>query len=314
LTGVAASTTIAGPPRQERFDALVREDAMMAGCRSYRSWAAPAAVALGLVLGLFLEGCGKHENGPDNAAVLPADLGDGSAAAPSPLRQPFADATITEPAPDGQWLPAKTRAGKSVGKLYLEVVRLWDSVAFTTPAGKRLRYTATVETELGRIEIALRPDLAPNHVRNFVALAGAGYYDGLVFERTLQQESEAKPGEKAELVEAGCPLGAGQPGYGSIGYWLKPEFSAQAAHEAGTVGAWHDENDNTAACKFYITLCRMPDMDGHYTVFGKVAEGLDVARKILSQPVRNDPDSPEGDIPEKPVVIKRVTIHTMEER
>jgi cyclophilin family peptidyl-prolyl cis-trans isomerase len=55
-------------------------------------------------------------------------------------------------------------------------------------------------------------------------------------------------------------------------------------------------------------------MDGHYTVFGKVTDGIDVARKVLSQPVRNDPDNPEGDVPEKPVVIKKVTIHTMEER
>jgi cyclophilin family peptidyl-prolyl cis-trans isomerase len=274
-----------------------------------------AVAGLGVVAGLALEGCSKHENGPDNATVLPAETESAKPPAPDPQsQQPFDQATISDPAPDGQWLPAQTAAGKSVGKLYLDVVKRWDEIRFVSLAGKPIRYSATLETELGPIEISLRPDLAPNHVRSFVALAQAGYYDGLVFERTLRQESETRPGEKAELIEAGCPLGTGQLGYGSIGYWLKPEFNAQAAHEPGTVGAWHDENDNTAACKFYVTLCRMPEMDGHYTVFGRVTEGLDIARKVLSQPVRNDPDNPEGDVPEKPVVIRKVTIHTMEER
>jgi cyclophilin family peptidyl-prolyl cis-trans isomerase len=211
--------------------------------------------------------------------------------------------------------------GKSVGKLFTEVTRLWDDIKFVSPNGKPLAYSATVETEMGTIEIALRPDLAPNHVRNFLALARAGYYDGLVFERTIHEEGE---NGNLDLIEGGCPLGTGDIGYGSIGYWMKPEIDPQAVHEEGTVGASHGQGEDaedpdghyrgedTAACKFYITLSKAPFMDGHYTVFGKVTQGLDVARKILSLPVRDDGEYPDGDRPVKPVVIRRVTIHATE--
>src|SRR5207249_4183040 len=96
--------------------------------------------------------------------------------------------------------------------------------------------------------------------------------------------------------------------YGSIGYWLKPELSEQVKHEAGTVGAWHAEEVETAACKFYITLDRAPWMDRNWTVFGKVTQGLEVARKIRARPTRAE----EPDRPREPVVIRAVTIETRE--
>jgi peptidyl-prolyl cis-trans isomerase B (cyclophilin B) len=107
-------------------------------------------------------------------------------------------------------------------------------------------------------------------------------------------------------------MGTGEPGYGSIGYWLKPEFNTQATHDEGMVGASHGEEADTAACKFYINLCKAPFMDGNYTIFGKVTRGLEIAHKILSLPVRNDPEYPECDRPVKPVVIRKVTIQTEE--
>jgi cyclophilin family peptidyl-prolyl cis-trans isomerase len=198
------------------------------------------------------------------------------------------------------------------GKHYTEVDRLWDGIHFDSPAGKPLSYTATLDTELGPIEIALRPDLAPNHARSFVALAQAGYFDGLVFQRIVHQKVEGEPNAYLDLIEAGCPMGTGEFGFGSIGYWLKPEFSSQAAHEEGTVGAWHGAEPNTAGCKFYITLSRAPFMDGNYTVFGKVTHGLDIAKKIAQQPVDPDPVTLEPEHPQKPVVITKVTIRATE--
>jgi cyclophilin family peptidyl-prolyl cis-trans isomerase len=227
------------------------------------------------------------------------------------MHQSFADATRQEPPADWQRPPDLTLTGKSVGKLYTELVNQWDSIKFATPDGKPIAYSATLDTDLGSIEIALRPDLAPNHVRNFVALARAGYYDGLVFERTVHARSQEQPEVEVEVIEGGCPLGTGDLGFGSIGYWLKPEFSKEA-HEAGTVAACHGEELDTAACRFYITLNKAPFLDGNFTVFGKVTRGLDVARRIFSLPVRNDPEYPEGDRPEKPVVIRKVTITTSE--
>ena len=267
---------------------------------------------IALLFGVFLVGCGQK-----SANKAPADPGDsalGQSNAPpvglDPSRhQPFVEATISEPPADWLRPPDTTLTGKSVGKLYTEVKNHWDEIRFVSPSGKPLDYWAILDTEMGEIEITLRPDLAPNHVRNFVALAQAGYFDGLVFERTIHEDM---PDGKLELIEGGCPVGTGETGYGSIGYWMKPEIHPIGLHEEGTVGASHGEGKDTAACKFYITLNKCPFMDGEYTVFGKVTQGLGVARKVLSLPVRDDGEFPEGDRPIKPVVIRKITIHTKE--
>jgi cyclophilin family peptidyl-prolyl cis-trans isomerase len=209
--------------------------------------------------------------------------------------------------------PDRTAAGKSVGKLYTEVVRLWDTIRFVNPQGQRLEYGATLDTDLGTIEIALRPDLAPNHVRSFVALARAGYYQGLCFERIRDEKADDQPDKILQCVEAGCPLGTGEPGFGSIGYWLSPEFpkpEAKVSHEEGTVGACHGNEADSAACRFYITLCPAPTLDGNYTIFGKVTRGLDVAKKIFAQPhVEDEQDDGGSHRPKTPVVIRSVTVH-----
>lgn len=265
-----------------------------------------------MVLGLApLAGCGDQHEAP--VASASADAATSQTAEPdSRLHQPFGEATTSEPVGDWQRPPDLTLTGKSVGKLYTEVAKTWDTVKFASANGRSIAYRATIETELGPIEITLRPDWAPNHVRNFIALAQVGYYDGLVFERTINEEVPERAGDKLEIIEAGCPLGTGEPGYGSIGYWLKPEIHADALHEEGTVGACHGDDADTAACKFYINLHKAPFLDGHFSVFGKVTSGLHVARKILSLPVRSGPENPEGDRPVNAVVIRRVVIHAEE--
>jgi cyclophilin family peptidyl-prolyl cis-trans isomerase len=288
----------------------------------WRFWAVAGIRTAGLLLALAPAGCQPEPPAPDPAAQTPSSSSNPSAAS-SPgdaqptldpgLHQSFAEAISPNPPADWQ-PPALTLTGKSVGKLYTEVVARWDSVKFIAPSGKPLRYSATLDTELGPIELLLRPDLAPNHVRNFVTLALVGYYDGLVFERTVHARSNLpdQEGLEVELLEGGCPLGTGDAGVGSIGYWLKSEFNKEP-HEVGTVGACHGEDPDSAACRFYITLSKAPWLDSHFTVFGKVTDGLDVARKIFSLPVLNDPDYPELDRPEKPVVIRKVTIHAVED-
>lgn len=284
-------------------------------------WALGRFGLAGIALTLGLAGCGKQAPVPEKPEAEPRararDTG-GAANAAQPtlearMHQPFAEATQMEPPADWHRRPPDvTATGKSVGKLYTEVVRLWDGIRFVSAAGKRLRYRAVLDTDMGRITIDFFPDLAPNHVRSFVALARAGYYDGLVFDRTPHQALPGQPDSKLELLEAGCPMGTGAIGYGSIGYWLKPELSPSANHEEGTVGACHAPEEDTGTCKFYINLCQAPFLNGSYTVFGKVTQGLDVAKNILSLPVRNDAEYPEGDRPVHPVVIRKVTIETEE--
>lgn len=300
--------------------------------KAVRHWAVAA-----LLLSLAWIGCNKQPVPSEQAVDTPQDVpsisgkeaknstptdGKGNsptAAAPQDDKhEPFAKVTRggDDPPPNSNPPPDVTVSGKPVYKIYKEVLALWDSIHFVSPEGKSIHYTAILETDYGNIEIALRPDLAPNHVRNFVALARAGYYDGLFFDRICHDETEIEPGkvQTFDSIEAGCPLGNGDPGNGSIGYWLKPEFpaaDAKVTHEPGTVGACRGMEEDTAACRFYITLCDAPFLDGNFTVFGKVTQGLDVARIISKQPTREYEEDVSGSLrPDKPIKIKKVTIQT----
>jgi peptidyl-prolyl cis-trans isomerase B (cyclophilin B) len=287
------------------------------------AWTAAVGSGIfGLVLCGILTGCGGQAEPAPQPPAPPklAVQGPGAAAGPATttpaapdvyarLHQPFKEATLAEPPDPQYWLPPKTKAGKSVGALYEAVVAEWDKVPFLTPQGKKLAYTATLTTDLGVIKIELWPEVAPNQVRNFVALARAGYYNGLEFDRTMKRELEDKKGQFFDYLEAGCPLGTGELNYGSIGYWLKPELSNEVKHEEGCVGAWHGEELESAACKFYITLTKADWMDGNFTLFGKITLGLDVARAIHQQPVC---DEGLHDRPVQPVVIRSVAIDCRE--
>lgn len=277
------------------------------------TWKNLAPLHLAILGCMAFLGCNKQDAGPAQVEPAPSAAANEQTAkvvqaakAEVRLHQTFDEATIADQ-PD-QYLPDKTLGGKSVGKLYEQVVKRWNHVSFLTGKGDQLVYTATIDTELGSIDLDLYPEQAPNHVRNFVVLAQCGYFDGLVFERTLSEQAEEDPNNRVELIEGGCPAGTGNPGFGSIGYWLKPEFSEALKHEEGMVGACRGEDPDTAACRFYVTLSKAPVMDGERTIFGKVSRGLDVVRRIATQPVLNTPDYPLGDRPQKPVVIRKVTV------
>jgi peptidyl-prolyl cis-trans isomerase B (cyclophilin B) len=267
-------------------------------------------VAAGLLVTVGLSGCGKKEEPAAPAEPSPPEVANPN---PAPvaqrLSQPFSEATLSVPPDNEEVIFAdQTLSGKSVGKLYEEVVKIWDQVPLVTVGGKPCSCVATLDTVLGAIDITLLPDLAPNHVRSFLALVKVGYYDGLVFERIIHQKSDADPGSVLEMVEGGCPMGCGTPGFGSIGYWLKPEFNEEVKHEEGSVGACLGQAPDSAGCRFYITLSKAPALDGERTIFGKVTRGLDVVRRIASQPVLNSAELPDGTHPEHPILIRKVTI------
>jgi peptidyl-prolyl cis-trans isomerase B (cyclophilin B) len=278
-----------------------------------RTW----PLVCGWLVVALLAGCGGKDESPAPVQPPAASVPGPAPAAPGPsaaadnrLNQAFLDATLQEPPTPESRLPDITKTNKSVGKLYEAVVAQWAKVPLVTPAGKQLVYTATITTDLGKVQIALWPEIAPNHVRNFVALARAGYYDGLEFDRAVSRQFDDDRGQYFQYVEAGCPVASGEAGYGSIGYWMKPEFSTAVRHEEGTVGAWHGEEVETAACKFYINLGKAQWMDGNFTLFGKVIQGLDVVRAIHAKPVREDDFR---DRPVTPVVMRSVTIDCREQ-
>lgn len=227
------------------------------------------------------------------------------------LHRSFADATrSSDSVPENAQRPPDTLlTGKPVFKVLEAVIKSWDTIRFVDDSGNKIRYVAHLHTDEGVVEVALFPEQAPNHVRNFIALAQAGYYDGLVFDRA-RLETVGDNG-KLESLEGGCPEGKGDQGMGSIGYWLKDELTDAKvmSHEEGVFGACRAEDADTAACRFYICLSKAPFLDGNYTLFGKVTKGLDVARKIYTKPVLSEDSEREGARrPEKPVVVHKVTI------
>ena len=269
---------------------------------------------------LLLVGCTKNDP-PTEAPAKPVaqtsadEKKEASAAKPVPgkltsmqharLHQPFKDAVLLEPPADELRPPDMTVNGKNVAQLFESIAGkdsvggLWDQIPFVGDDGRTLKYQVVLTTQAGEIAIDLNTEEAPNHCRNFIALAKAGYFDGLPFYRSVRMTAGDKT---VAYVESGCPKGTGEVGYGSIGYWLKPEISDKLSHEEGAVGAWHREELETAACRFYIAAQPMKQMDGSFTIFGKVSRGMDVVRTMNMRPVGED------DRLKEPVLIQRATI------
>jgi cyclophilin family peptidyl-prolyl cis-trans isomerase len=118
----------------------------------------------------------------------------------------------------------------------------------------------------GEFRIDFYQEDAPKTVENFVTLARKGFYDGLTFHRV-------QPGV---IVHGGDPRGDGS---GGPGYTIKAEFNKQK-QERGAVAMARLVSPDTAGSQFYITLTAAPELDGQYTVFGKVTSGMDVVDEI----------------------------------
>lgn len=261
----------------------------------------------------ILAGCKKEEEPvkkPDAVVEVKKDnQGKPIEARPTSLTKApallsFKEAVLLDPPSDFELQPPdKTYNGKNAIKIYETIANgLWDQITFTNSEGKRIRYRGVLATDLGEIHVDLLGDHAPNHVRSFVCLAKTGYYDGMGFYYSLHRKVE--DGTVA-YIEAGCPRGTGDPGSGSIGYWLKPEISEKLIHEEGVLGACLGEDPDSASTRFYITAAPNPYMDGKFTIFGRVTKGMDIVRTINKRAVT------EFDRLEQPVGIRSVTIQTV---
>ncbi|HLW67232.1 MAG TPA: peptidylprolyl isomerase [Gemmataceae bacterium] len=308
----------------------------MARSKNWRIWAVGGSMILAALLGCTggdkkgqVEAASKEKATPvtsipngDAAAPTPSDPPSPGIYADAKMNLPFEHACITEINADAGFSlpPVRTTAGLSTGNLNDAVHKLWDQIKFVGPDGKPQTYVLELEVTsgdqpLGNIEILMQPELAPNHVRNFVALTMLEYYDGLHIDRIVKQAYETEKGSgKLVLLEAGMPTQEFDPPSSHLGYWLKPEFSQQVKHEEGTVGAClleTDDNEETAAVRFYINLTPAPAMDGNFTIFGKVVKGLDVAKKIAEQTVRAADAGPDQGRPVQAITIKKVTVRAV---
>ena len=260
--------------------------------------------AVGLLVVAGLAGCSARSGDPGPPPEPPAAAADPA----ERFNQSFDQAATDEVGPDQLPPPDRTVAGKSTAAVREAVERLWPTIRVADAAGTPVPWVVTLDTEEGPIEITLRPDLAPNHVRNLIALVRAGYYDGLRFDRIVRQQAEDPTGARSEirLVSLGCPAGTGDPGIGHIGYRLRSEFS-ETRHEAGTVGFTRDADPSSAGVRLYITLAPAPAMDNSYTIVGKVTKGLDVVERIAAGKLLPPDADPIRELPERPVVIRKAT-------
>ena len=137
------------------------------------------------------------------------------------------------------------------------------------------RQIAVIETNFGNIVIQLYPDVAPGHVENFVKLAQDGFYDGSTFHRVI-------PGF---MIQGGDPNSKDEDrsndGQGGPGFTINAEFS-DVPHKRGILSMARAQDPNSAGSQFFIVVKDSNFLDGQYTVFGEVIEGMDVADKIVN--------------------------------
>jgi len=119
----------------------------------------------------------------------------------------------------------------------------------------------------GRVVIKMRPDLAPKHVAQIKKLTRAGFYDGIVFHRVI----------RGFMAQTGDPTGTGTGG--SEEPDLAAEFSNEP-HIKGTLSMARSRSPNSANSQFFIVFKRAPHLDGAYTVWGQVVEGMEFVNKI----------------------------------
>ena len=165
---------------------------------------------------------------------------------------------------------------------------------FVTETAEELtHYRAVLETSLGNVKFQFLPDKAPTHVRNFLRLAASGFYDGTAFHRVV----------KGFVIQGGFlptrnePIDITQERYIRR---LQPEFN-DTPHDKGIVSMAHGEDPASADTSFFIVTARTTALDGKYTAFGRVVEGIDVVEKLETVPVN-------GETPVTRVEVKKVTL------
>jgi peptidyl-prolyl cis-trans isomerase B (cyclophilin B) len=182
-------------------------------------------------------------------------------------------------------LPANDR-NAPVDRVVVKTVTIRDTpppepVPFAAETAADLaRHTAVLETTLGNITIAFNPEKAPEHVRNFLQLAQAGVYDGTAFHRVVR----GFVGQAGALTSRAAALTEKQQ---KRVHNLQPEFN-DLKHVKGIVSMARGDDPASATTSFFIVTGPAPSLDGKYTVFGRVLDGIDVVDRIDSAPVNGE--------------------------
>ncbi len=143
--------------------------------------------------------------------------------------------------------------------------------------GQDLENTLYMDLEDGRVVIELRPDLAPKHVARVKELARQKFYDGLLFHRVID----------GFMAQTGDPTGTGRGGSD------KPDLPAEFSNEPfarGTLGMARTSDPNSANSQFFINFAPTPHLNGQYTVWGQVVEGMEYIDQIAKGEPPSQPD------------------------
>src|SRR6476661_3809735 len=163
------------------------------------------------------------------------------------------------------------------------------------PMSQYQNKVAELHTSSGEIDVRFFPDVAPNHVKNFIDLAEKGFYNGTKFHRVI-------PGF---MIQGGDPnTVSGSPstwGTGGSGKNVGAEFNS-ISHKRGIVSMARSNDPNSASSQFFIVTSDSTFLDNQYTAFGQVTKGMDVADKIVSAP------RDASDRPNQPTSITSITV------
>ncbi|HVX84738.1 MAG TPA: peptidylprolyl isomerase [Phycisphaerae bacterium] len=154
---------------------------------------------------------------------------------------------------------------------------------------------AVIKTDKGDIKATFAYDVAPHTVDNFVSLARQKFYDGTVFHRII----------KGFMIQGGDSTGnvEGRAGTGGPGYEITAEFSDKQ-HDRGVLSMARSQDPNSAGSQFFIMHAKNSNLDGQYTAFGQVIDGMPVVDQIAKTPVSDDNGTVKGPKP----VIESITI------
>jgi peptidyl-prolyl cis-trans isomerase B (cyclophilin B) len=162
---------------------------------------------------------------------------------------------------------------------------------------KMAETTAIIETKFGNMELRFYPEVAPNHVNNFIELAKKGFYDGTLFHRVIPKF----------MIQGGDPnskdTDRSRHGTGGPGHTVKAEFSNKP-HKRGTLSMARSNSPDSAGSQFFICVAEASSLNNKYTVFGEVVAGMEVVDKVVSQP-RDARDNPNERIEMKVKIVEK---------
>ena len=173
------------------------------------------------------------------------------------------------------------------------------------------KYTAVIKTSMGDMSVEFFTEDAPMTVNNFINLSRDGYYDNVIFHRVI-------PGF---MIQGGDPntKGDNNASYGTGGHaakyfgignendsstWTLPAEFNNIKHKVGILSMARANNPNSGGSQFFICAAEAPHLNGKYTVFGQVIEGLEIIEQIVNQP-RDSRDNPNRRIEMKVRIEKR---------